>query len=409
MKLLYFTQFFYPEITAGAYRAYEHARILRQKGIDISIFTTYPNYPIGKVFQGYNNKLLSIETIDGISVFRSKIYALSNKTKLNRLLCYLSFMIYALINSFFNKSIFLDYDAILGTSGSVFSAFTAFLLSIKYKKKFIFELRDITWVQLQGVNNGKETIVCKILKRIELFLAKRADLIIVTTNSFKNILIENKISGDKIIVLPNYQFKDRKNLEFINAESEEEFTLLYMGTMGISQDIIELLKFFEKLTIQNKRMVLIGEGAEKKKVEAYIKEKRVKNVLLLDSVDKHENEMYYAGADIVIIKLKNQKEFGYFIPSKLYDIISNQKPILYLGPKGETSNLIENLGNGYSFCYSDISISAAAFSEEINNLVIHNNLRTTLREMGIRGSNYYDLIKKNDDIESLVERLLQGI
>ena len=66
MKILYISQFFKPERVAAAFRAYDNAKVWNEVGEEATIFTGYPNFPTGKLFEGYKIKLLSEEKIDGI-------------------------------------------------------------------------------------------------------------------------------------------------------------------------------------------------------------------------------------------------------------------------------------------------------------------------------------------------------
>ena len=68
MKVLYISQFFKPERVAAAFRAYDNAKIWSKMGHEVTIFTGYPNFPTGKLFDGYNIKMLEEENIDEIRV-----------------------------------------------------------------------------------------------------------------------------------------------------------------------------------------------------------------------------------------------------------------------------------------------------------------------------------------------------
>ena len=66
MKLLFLTDNFPPEVNAPATRTYEHCKVWVEKGVEVTVITGVPNFPEGKVFKGYQNKLYQKEIIDGI-------------------------------------------------------------------------------------------------------------------------------------------------------------------------------------------------------------------------------------------------------------------------------------------------------------------------------------------------------
>ena len=93
MRILYFTQFYSPENIAAAFRASEHARIWAEAGHNITVFTGWPNYPIGHLFSGYEMVQLGEETVDGVRIFRSASAIRSNKTFADRIRGGMSFVI----------------------------------------------------------------------------------------------------------------------------------------------------------------------------------------------------------------------------------------------------------------------------------------------------------------------------
>ena len=84
MRILFLTENFPPESNAPATRTYEHCMSWVKMGIDVTLITCQPNFPVGKIFDGYSNKLYQTENIDGIKVIRcghifQRIKALSSE------------------------------------------------------------------------------------------------------------------------------------------------------------------------------------------------------------------------------------------------------------------------------------------------------------------------------------------
>ena len=50
MKIIFFTDHFYPEISAPAAHIFDRCRIWVKKGHDVTVITNFPNYPDGKVY-----------------------------------------------------------------------------------------------------------------------------------------------------------------------------------------------------------------------------------------------------------------------------------------------------------------------------------------------------------------------
>jgi hypothetical protein len=70
MRILIMAQHYAPEEVSGAALATELAEDLVNRGHSVSFVTSAPNYPYGKVFSGYQNKLFSKETRNGVKIIR---------------------------------------------------------------------------------------------------------------------------------------------------------------------------------------------------------------------------------------------------------------------------------------------------------------------------------------------------
>ena len=79
MKILFISENFPPESNAPANRTYEHACYWVSWGHEVTVITSAPNFPEGKLFDGYSNDWYRIEYMDGIRVVRVKTYISANK------------------------------------------------------------------------------------------------------------------------------------------------------------------------------------------------------------------------------------------------------------------------------------------------------------------------------------------
>jgi len=111
LKILFLTDNFYPEMNAPANRTYEHCREWVKMGMDVTVITCVPNFPAGKVFPGYKNKLYQKEFIDGIKVIRVWSFITANTGTFKRIVDYISFAFMAFI-----ISIFVRTELIIATS-----------------------------------------------------------------------------------------------------------------------------------------------------------------------------------------------------------------------------------------------------------------------------------------------------
>ncbi len=90
-RILFISSYYPPEKAAAAVCVSEAATRLLKWGHEVSVLTTFPNYPTGVVYPQYQGRRFQQETLDGVRVIRSWSYTSPNKGFLRRILAYLSF------------------------------------------------------------------------------------------------------------------------------------------------------------------------------------------------------------------------------------------------------------------------------------------------------------------------------
>jgi len=97
MKILFITDNFPPETNTPATRTYEHCVAWVKEGTEVTIITCAPNFPQGKVYKGYKNRLYQTDMIDGIKVIRVWSYITANEGFVKRVLDVCKFFIYGIL------------------------------------------------------------------------------------------------------------------------------------------------------------------------------------------------------------------------------------------------------------------------------------------------------------------------
>ena len=139
MKILFLTQYYPPEVGAPQNRLHELAVRLKAQGVNIEVLTAMPNYPSMEIEERYKNGKIREEVIDGIKIYRSKIYVSKSKSIFKRLLNYFSFV----FTSYFRCRKLAEFDYLLVESPPLFLGYSAILLSKKLKAKLIFNVSDL--------------------------------------------------------------------------------------------------------------------------------------------------------------------------------------------------------------------------------------------------------------------------
>lgn len=349
MRILFITDNFPPEVNAPASRTFEHCREWVKKGDEVTVITCAPNFPKGRVYDGYKNKLYQKEQIEGIRVIRVWSYISANEGFAKRIIDFISFAFMAFWAGLFEKA-----DIIVGTSPQFFTTWTAETLSFFKRKPWIFELRDI-WpesIRAVGAISG-ESKLFKTLEKIELRLYKRSSRIISVTNSFKENLILRGIDGDKIRVVRNGANLERFSKRNRHLEWEEKlglknkFVVGYVGTHGMAHKLDFIINSWPR-DQEDLHLILMGDGAEKIKLQELAKSLDILNITFLESMPKNDVPDVLSLMDVSLVPLKKSDLFKTVIPSKIFENAAMQTPIL-LGVEGESANIINEYGAGLCF------------------------------------------------------------
>ncbi|MEY5060155.1 MAG: hypothetical protein RIS45_76 [Planctomycetota bacterium] len=350
MHILFLTDNFPPEVNAPASRTFEHCREWVKAGHRVTVVTCAPNFPKGKVFDGYRNRLWQTETMEGIKVIRVWSYITANEGFLRRILDYQSYMLSAIIASIFVRKV----DLIIGTSPQFFTACAAYVVSRSKFRPYIFELRDLWPESIKAVGAMKNERAIRFLEWLEMFLYRKSAKVVSVTRSFKEILMKRGIDGSKIEVITNgvdiSQFKPRPKDPELTAKlgMTGKFVAGYIGTHGLAHGLETLLAAAERLRGKDIVFLFLGDGARKEALKQMAAEKQLDNVVFVDSVSKADVARYWSLLDVSVIHLKKTDLFTTVIPSKLFESMGMGLPVLH-GVEGESADIVREEGAGIPF------------------------------------------------------------
>lgn len=379
MHILFLTDNFPPEVNAPASRTFEHCKEWVKAGHQVTVITCAPNFPGGKLLNGYKNNLWQSEEMEGIRVIRVWSYITSNSGFLKRILDYMSYMLMSFLASFFVRKV----DIVIGTSPQFFTCCSAWAVSLFKWKPFVFELRDLWPESIKTVGAMKQGLMIRVLEYIEVFLYRRASLIVSVTNSFKENLIARGINDEKIKVVTNGVDISRfspmpKDISFVQKhEFQNKFVAGYIGTHGMAHALGTLVEVAKELEGEGRDdivILLLGDGAEKQKIKELKNDLNANQVILIDSVPKEEVAKYWSLLDVSIVHLKKDPLFKTVIPSKIFEAFGMGIPII-MGVQGEAAEIVKDANAGVCVEPENVGEIKNAILELCNNAGLYDVLK----------------------------------
>ena len=354
MHILFVSDNFPPEVNAPSNRTFEHCKQWVKAGAKVTVVTGVPNFPSGKVFKGYRNKLWQTEKINDIDVFRVWTFIYPNKGFIGRIIDYMSFMGTSFLISFFIKKV----DIVVGTSPQFFTVCSARMIGLCKRIPWIFELRDLWPDSIVAVGAMRKRKIFYLLKKIEYSLYRSSSAIVAVTETFKDHLVRTGVDGNKISVVKNgvdvsTVIKSSDSLRLKRQLGiEGKFIVGYIGTLGLAHGLDTLVWAAKMLqndsSAKDIKILIMGDGAEKLTLSSLAKKFNLRNILFVDTVPRNVVFEYISMLDLGVVHLKNQTIFRGVIPSKIFEYMAIGIPILH-GVPGESADIIISERSGITF------------------------------------------------------------
>lgn len=403
MRILLLTDNFPPEANASALRCSAHAKQWIKRGNQVTVVTSFPNFPNGKVFAGYRQSLFKRELVDGVDVVRVPTLIFANRGVVRRVLDFLSFMIAGSIGS-----LFVDRpDIVVATSPQFFAGVAGWLVSRIHRRPFLFEVRDLWPDSIIAVGAMEEGLGIRIVRSIERFLYRQADLIVVVTHASRDTLIARGVRADKIVVVSNgidiTAFAPGTPPPELGRrlQVEQKIVVSYIGTVGMAHGLRLILDAASQCLsrLPDVRFLIVGPGAELAELQSEAKSRNLTNLAFVGQVPHAEVVNYWRLSDITLVLLRDAPLFRTVLPSKIFEAMATGTPII-TNVRGETESILTPAGAGVAIEPDNVTALVGAIEELAQDPV----RRRALSAAGVEAARRYD---RTDLADRMLKEMLK--
>jgi glycosyltransferase involved in cell wall biosynthesis len=243
-------------------------------------------------------------------------------------------------------------DVVLTTSPQFFNGLAGFPVSRMKRAPWILEIRDLWPESVVAVGGMKRGRLIKFLESLEMFAYRKADAIVPVTDSFERYMVGKGIAPAKIHVIKNgvdaSVYQPHIGINPLRAELglDGKFVAAYFGTHGMAHKLETLLEAAALLRSHPDIVfLLVGDGAERRRLLRLRDAQDLPNVMMLDQQPKAKMPLLWDLAAVSIVHLKKSPVFTTVIPSKIFESMAMEKPIL-IGVEGESAEIIAKAGAG---------------------------------------------------------------
>lgn len=393
MKILIITQYFYPE----TFRVNTLCKELVNRGHEVTVLTGYPQYPQGKIYDGYGFNKPYDKEWNGARIERVKMRP-RGKTPLGLLLNCYSFV---REGKRWVKKCKEKYDAVY-----VFevSPVTVGLPAVEYKKKFgtpiYFNVQDLWPENVEIVLGIHNKLVIGIINKIVDKIYNASDKILCSSNSFVENIVNRGVAEDKLVFWPQFCTEpDLSEMTKPECYRDEYFNIVFTGNIGEAQGLDLLVDTASRLKDTKARWFLVGDGRARKDLEFRVNENGLSDIVtFVGKVSEEEANRYIHFANCAYLSFKKNKLFDMTLPAKLQSYMACGTPII-AAAGGESARVIQDAQCGF-VCEQDADLLASVIKED----VMRSN---ELTDMRINAKKYFDEHFTMDLVVSLLETIMQ--
>ena len=402
MKILAYSAYYSPEIAASMYLTEDIYRGIINAGHTLDVYVPMPTRCVSKeTRQKYKKKRVEKKYKDRLTIHRITLYC-EGKDLVLRIIRY-----FFLNMAFIWKGLRTEADVIFVQSTPPTQGMMAGILGMIKHIPVIYNLQDIFPESLVNARMTKKgSILWKIGRMVEDFSYRHAEKIIVISEDFRRNIMAKGVPEEKIVVVPNWA--DVSSIYPVAREDNvlikryhlppEKFYITYCGNVGHTQNIDLLLETAKELRteLKNLSFVIIGDGADRERIQKRVLDERIDNVILLPFQPYEDIAYVFSLGDVGLI-ISKPGAGNNSVPSKTWNIMAAGKPVLAsFDLDSELCRLIDAVGCG--ICADDFTVDALCSA--IKKLIDKEQM---LAEMGKKG---FDYLSQNMDRDKAVAQYI---
>lgn len=398
MRILIVSQYFWPE----GFRINDIAKTLVEKGAHVDILTGKPNYPEGRITEGYRAWGTQRETWEGATVFRVPLFPRGARSAWRLALNYLSFIFSGLIfGPWLLRKRPYDVVFVYGLSPILLAIPGIFLARLK-RRKLVLWVQDLWPDSLSATGYIRHPHLLRWVERVVRWIYGHSDLILVQSRAFI-AAVSALAPGKTIAYYPNSvdaTFGDPPDPGVILPKIralESGFPVVFAGNVGVAQAVeviveaAELLKSYSEISF-----IVFGQGSRWEWMREQVAMRGLTNLHLPGRfpVDTMPGLMQKAGA--LLVTLADEPIFAATVPNKTQAYMAAGRPIVAC-LNGEGARVVEEAQAGISVPAEDEKALAEAV------LLLYRMAPEQRAAMGANGRQYF---KTHFDHDKLVEELM---
>jgi glycosyltransferase involved in cell wall biosynthesis len=394
LRVLLVSQHYWPE----SFRINAVTTDLVRAGCEVTVLTGQPNYPAGKVFEGYRALDARDEVHCGIVIQRVPLVPRGRGGALRLVMNYLSFVLFAgTVGPWRLRRQSFDVIFVYATS-PILQAIPAILLKRLKRCALVTWVQDLWPDSLAATGYVKNVRVLAAVERVVRWIYAANDLLLTQSPGFVP-RVQALAGATPVHFHPNPA--DGTDVQGAGAAPvltlRPGFNLVFAGNMGKAQGLDALLDAAQMLEdLAGFTLVLVGSGQLDDWIAKQVTHRPLKNVHIAGRFAPSAMPGILAQASALLVSLGDDPALELTIPAKVQTYLVAGKPII-AAAGGETARIVQEAGAGLACRAGDARSIANAIRQ------LHGLERAEREAMGVRGRAY---AKEHFDADKLARQLM---
>jgi colanic acid biosynthesis glycosyl transferase WcaI len=399
VKILFLSQYFFPE----QFLNNTIARSLVDAGHKVTAVTCVPNYPAGRMFDGYSNRRRTRENWHGVDIHRV-LTVPRGKSRVELLLNYLVYPVAAAWRILRLGRAGCGDVSFVSMPSPLLQALAGIFAKKVWRVPAVYWVQDI-WPESAIITlKIRNRMVIAALEAICGWIYRQADLILVQSDGFHGAIARCGVHSGRIATLPNCApelFESAVDPVVPDRIRQLIPTgrriLMFAGNIGDSQDFETIVAAAERLDERTDlAIVVVGSGRGEARARALVAERGLADrIVFLGRFPESDMPAFLACADAALVSLRDEAIFALTIPSKVQAYLACGRPVL-ASLSGEGASVIARAKAGLVVAPSD----PESLSEAMTRLSQLTD--DQLSAMGEAGRRYY---RKCFSLNAVIGRL----
>lgn len=375
LRVVVVSQHYPPDRSGNASRIRDTcSHLADEEEWEVTVLAPPPSFPHGRFERSWRRR--STDVVDGVTVHRLWAWQPTGEDPsfLSRLAYYLLFPLHALCWLLFHHR---RYDVLVTSSPPIFTGIPGLVVGALGGKPWVVDVRDL-WIDaavgLGFVSEGG--LMERASRGYERIVLRLADRVTVTTNVLGERLVERYgVDDGRIRHLPNGVDTD----EYQSTNGDRAPTIVYTGNVGHAQDLESCIRAMEEVRATDATLKIVGDGDVRERLERLVDERGLGDrVEFVGLIPREEVPAVLNDATIGVAPLKPDPTLAYAVPTKAYEYMSCELPVVATGT-GEIRTLLEE-SNGGVLVENDPERIASTFDDLLEDSVKRETLGRNGRE-----------------------------